>query len=207
MKPYKVLNKPNNYWANFIQEGNYIYRFDTRIYLNPVSNIENDHKCIGAIVGKNPGSAKSKSLNSGLKPINLDHDSLLPNVLSIVLKAYKEVSKKPLNNEYIQVLNLFYLCNPDLKKAINEHKDNNLNLFCPTEKLTFPWVWYVWGDFNKELNIFKERFDKINSKNHFYYYNKLSKVISKIPKDNSFARHTQGLKHNFIYPYLATIIK
>lgn len=45
------------YWAKFKKIDDNIFRFDTRVYLNPTKSPGENDICIGAIVGKNPGSA------------------------------------------------------------------------------------------------------------------------------------------------------
>ncbi|WP_416150240.1 hypothetical protein ACM26V_04430 [Salipaludibacillus sp. HK11] len=46
------------YWAKFELKNNILYRFDTRIYMNPTSKPFDKDISIGAVVGKNLGSAK-----------------------------------------------------------------------------------------------------------------------------------------------------
>lgn len=198
---------PKYFWAEFIEKGVNIFRFDTRIYINSVNSIEINDNCIGAIVGKNPGSAKSTSIDNGIQPINLDGDKLLPTVRNIIVKSYKESGINCPERGYIQVLNLFYLCNPNLDEALSELKKINCTYTCPTENLFFPWVWYVWGGASNALNPFKTRFSQLNSTNHFYYDKELYKVIDKPASNYSFAKHTQGLRHVLVVPYISDLIK
>ncbi len=206
-----------NYWAKFIYIEKYLFRFDTRIYLEPVNEVNNNDQCIGAVVGKNPGSAKqSKCISNDIQPLELDGDQLLPNVKSIVKKSYEKVKVTIPEKEYIQVLNLFYLCDKNLEKAtknfeqIKQH--GNIRYNCDTENQSFNWIWYVWGGKNKNqtidslLNSLKERFRNLNSANHFYYAPKQSKIIYKVPSKSDFARHTQGLKHEFVIPHISGLI-
>ena len=58
----------NNFWARFEEIDGSIYRWDTRIYIKPVNDTQGSDICLGAIVGKNPGSAKGK-VNIGLQEI------------------------------------------------------------------------------------------------------------------------------------------
>jgi len=195
------------FWAEFVEIEGDIFRFDTRIYLQPVNEIRADDICIGAIVGKNPGSAKSMALGNGISPIDLDGDKLLPTVRNIVYNAYQAAKMDIPQQGYIQVLNSFYLCDPDLGSAINRLKNNCNVESCPAESKIFPWVWYVWGGDSIDLNKFKERFQDIKAKKHFYFDKDQKEIISEIPRGTDFAKHTQGLRHDYIVPYITSLIK
>lgn len=194
-----------NYWAKFREVEGQLFRLDTRIYLNNINEPSNRDICIGAIVGKNPGSARpiSNLKTFNYTEINLSGDKLLPNVLSIIKKS---ANKKIWKNEYIQVLNLFYLCNQDLNEAISAYKNVDNPIICESETNFFPWVWFVWGDSNFSLNDFKLRFTKIKSKKCFFYDKTAQKIAERIPSTNDFARHTQGFSHNLITPYFETVL-
>lgn len=196
-----------NYWAKFENINKDIFRFDTRIYLNSIDKPTDDDICIGAIVGKNPGSAKPRDVGKGILPINLDNDKLLPTVRSIVCKSYKSAGVQLPKRGYIQVLNLFYLCNPDLRQAISSISKNTNAKYCLSEKRAFPWVWYVWGGESESLNAFKLRFAAINTNNHLYYDKSIRRVVNKPASTSAFAKHTQGLKHDLIVPYISKLIK
>ena len=100
------------YWANFKEIDGNLFRFDTRIYLNNITEPQVGDKCIGAVVGKNPGSAISResTVIDALVEIELAGDKLLPNVRSIILKSFPEIKR----SQYVQVLNLFYLCEKNI---------------------------------------------------------------------------------------------
>lgn len=66
------------YWAKFEKLGNSIFRYDTIIYLNQVNSPGNNDKCIGAIVGKKPGSARH---TQGMR-----HELVIP-YISDILKS------------------------------------------------------------------------------------------------------------------------
>lgn len=195
------------FWAEFVEIGNDIFRFDTRIYLNSITSIESSDRCIGAVVGKNPGSAKPTKKIVGLQPINLDGDKLLPTVKNIVTNSYYRAGIDYPKRSYIQILNLFYLCEPQFNQAILKHNNNKSVRFCSTEKSSFPWVWYVWGEKLDNLNIYKIRFSNLQSNVHFYYDQKLKEVVDKQPSISDFAKHTQGLKHDYMIPYIANILQ
>ncbi len=183
------------YWAKFEKVGNDTFRFDTRAYLvDQIDKPRDSDKCIGAIVGKNPGSAKKKNISDkGLQKINLSKnrppskrwqkinlcgDNLLPTVRSIVKKAYDEAKIDVLPRCYIQILNLFYLRDSNLDNAIKAMKKHHEPKKYASEEYEFPWVWYVWGKENKCLSKYKKRFyqNKSNSKIHFFFDQKDEKM-------------------------------
>lgn len=198
----------SNFWAKFKIEDSKLYRFDTRIYLNKIDNPENNDVCIGAVVGKNPGSAKPTRIeNNSLQKINLDGDKLLPTVRNIIQKSYRKNDQGLPTGHYVQVLNLFYLCNSDLKEAINKFENNDKKEYCSSENKHFPWIWYLWGGSNTSLNNYKKRFKDIQANTHFFFNQKTKKVCRRVPASNDFARHTQGLKQNLIIPFISEIVK
>ena len=84
------------YLARFEEIEGKLFRFDTRIYLNDY-NSDNDGKCVGAIIGKNPGSAIPSKLNE-LVPLELNGDKMLPTVRNRFVDGYKLAKKEiPLN--------------------------------------------------------------------------------------------------------------
>jgi hypothetical protein len=200
------------FWAEFKQIDGATFRFDTRIYLKPVLSVDVHDRAIGALVGKNPGSAKATGAEPGIQPIALDGDRLLPTVRSVVVKAYEQANVAIPDRGYIQVLNLFYLCDPDLRRAIATLKRSVAAVkpaalpHCHTEALYFPWVWYVWGNSAEALNGYKDRFARIRSDHHFYFDNRLGCVVPEAATRHSFARHTQGFKHDLIVPFIAGLI-
>lgn len=196
-----------HFWAKFEKINGDSFRFDTRIYLSDIDAPKKTDACIGAIVGKNPGSAKASSLNSKLQAINLDGDKLLPTARNIVLKAYKEAKIPIPERRFIQVLNLFYLCNPNLVQGIVSLEKNLGAKICGSEKMEFHWVWYVWGGKSDNLNHFKNRFASINTYNHFYFDKECGCIVESPASESAFAKHTQGLKHSYVVPYIAKLIK
>jgi hypothetical protein len=195
------------YWASFKKIGNDIFRFDTRVYLESIKKPSDKDICIGAVVGKNPGSAAPTQLsNNGLQKINLDGDQLLPNIKSIFEKSYNNANKNIRQNSYIQILNLMYICDKNLKQATNKAGKYSSQIICDTEKKHFPFLWYVWGGSNKELNIFKNRFSNLSANIHFYFDTKSKTIITTSPKEQDSARHTQGLKHDLVVSYISNIL-
>lgn len=197
-----------NYWARFEKIDQHLFRFDTRIYLEPIENPGLNDECLGAIVGKNPGSAiPANETVRELQPINLNGDRLLPTVRNIVKKAYEEVEINLPERGYIQVLNLFYLCNQNLGQAIAAMDNFGEPPCCETEQNHFPWVWYAWGEPDQDLNDYKGRFAEMDTEAQFYYDPHQKKIIETWPGFAGFARHTQGLKHACVIPYISGLIQ
>ena len=184
-----------NYWAIFKEFDGHTYRYDTRIYLEKIQCPTADDFCIGAIIGKNPGSAKPASRkNLDLQEIDLDGDKLLPTLRSIMIKAHIE-SKIPIKSgSFVQVLNLVYLCDKDLSQAIWKTQALLEQPIRDCESKCFPFVWYVWGGSNKDLNDYKHSFENIRTEKHFFFDNTQKRVIEGKPSIDNNARHTQGLK-------------
>lgn len=196
------------YWAKFEKIGNNIFRYDTRIYLKTINSPGDNDICIGAIVGKNPGSAVAYSPSkNGLQKINLDGDKLLPNMRSIFLKAYQNSNIPIDDNAYIQVLNLMYICDKNLGQAIKKIVEHKTVVNCSGERRSFPFTWYVWGNNDKRLNKYKVRFDNIDSEIHFFLDTKTNELVNKKPTVNDSARHTQGMRHELVIPYISDILK
>lgn len=191
------------YWAKFEKHNDNLYRFDTRIYLESVNEILENDECIGAIVGKNPGSAiPINSILGEFCEINLNNDKLLPTVRNIIKKSNPQVGGR----KYVQVLNLFYLCNPNLLEAIRDFENSQNPEICDSENQEFPWIWYMWGGYNKNLTDKKKRFKTIQTLKQFYLNNKTKIVIEKFPEDRICAKHTQGMQHEMVIPYLEGIV-
>lgn len=197
----------NYYWAKFVEIDSNRFRLDTRIYLKSINKPSDDDICIGAVCGKNPGSACPKEdITGDLQIIDLDGDNLLPTVRSIFLKSYKEMKKPVKVNSYIQVLNLMYICDKNLSNAIKKISDYDKPKICETEKKLFPFLWYVWGNDDIKLNKFKERFAQIKADKQFYFHTKNEEIVERFPNLNNPARHTQGLSHDLVVPFISRIL-
>lgn len=196
------------FWAQFQMIGIDVFRYDTRIYLKSIRAPSENDICIGAIVGKNPGSAIANNLNiMSLQQINLDGDKLLPTVRNILLKSFNIADKTISSGEYVQVLNLFYLCDPVLVNAVGSISKYDSPMYCISESKKFYWIWYVWGGENVNLSDFKHRFKNFNTKEHFFFDWKTKSVSNHVPGHKDFARHTQGLSHKSIVPYISELVK
>jgi hypothetical protein len=202
-----IRSKVSYFWAEFQKDKQAVFRIDIRIYFDEISFPDRNDICIGAIVGKNPGSAKASYLNRpGLQPILLDGDKLLPTVRNIVVKAYRLKGENPNHPSYIQVLNLFYLCEPNLSAAIKMSNVIPDLKICHSETKNFPWVWYGWGGENKMLSKHKLRFKRIKTNHSFFYDKNIGSIESRQPSTADFAKHTQGLKHDKVVPYIANLL-
>lgn len=197
----------SNYWAKFVIKNNHLFRFDTRIYLKSVLSPTEKDCCIGAVVGKNPGSAQPfDKHSSAIQKIQLNNDQLLPNIKSIFVRAYERGEKMIPKNAYVQVLNLFYLCDRNFDQAIHKLESHPNHAICGTEEKHFPFLWYVWGGQKRKLNLYKSRILNIKSDKHFFLDTHTEKVVSVAPRYSDAARHTQGMRHDLIVPFISTIL-
>ena len=195
------------YWAKFEGKNGNLFRFDTRVYLNDIDFPTNEDLCIGAVVGKNPGRALPSNLSSNvLQEVVLDNDQLLPTIRSIFSKAHKLSNKTIVKSSYIQVLNLMYVCDEILSRAIQKNVQYQTAITCDTEKKEFPFLWYVWGGDNTKINPYKSRFANLKTNQHFYLDHKKNIVVNNSPGLSDHARHTQGMQHGLIIPYISKLL-
>jgi len=195
-------------WARFENHNGDIFRINTRVYLQPIEKPScKEDKCIGAFIGKNPGSAQQTSPNvSELQPIKLGKDKFLPTVRNIMIKAYRVAEKEIIPHSYIQILNLFYLCDPILDQAMIKIRRflPNPPIDC-SENNEFPFVFYSWGGENEELNEYKNRLiNNIRANNHIWFDKNETKLIK--PNQNNFVKHIQGLPYGNILKQIADVI-
>ncbi len=190
--------------ARFQKINGQLLRFDTRIYLESFIEHE-DSVCIGAIVGKNPGSALPKKLDC-LFPLELNGDRMLPCVGNRFKEGYKLADKKIPANAYVRVWNLFYICNNNLRSALAGAFDLNPLPICSSEMDCVPLIWFGWGGNDIKLNSFKYRF--INRKySSTFFYNHLTKtLINGVPSITECAKHTQGMPAFPIVEHLARVL-
>jgi len=191
------------YYARFEPVAGHVFRFDTRIYLGK-HDANEDGECVGAIVGKNPGSAKPTQLGV-LAPLNLDGDKMLPSVRNRFVAAYQNAGKSIPTNAFVQVWNLFYLCNPDLGAACSEISSLVNPPPCPSESKKPTIIWFAWGGNDGYLNSFKQRFLS-DQKSGFYYNHQSGMIISRAPSVTDFAKHPQGMPAMPIVNHLAGLL-
>lgn len=158
---------------------------------------------LGCIIGKNPGSAAPAGRGRGLLPITLDGDKFLPTVLSILRKAYARSGREPPENAYLQVLNLFYLCDRDLASAKRTLTATRKPQVCDRENLSYPWAWFAWGGPDPALDPLKARFANLAAQRRFFFDGRERRVIERLPLAQELAKHTQGLPQAGLVHYLA----
>jgi hypothetical protein len=111
------------YYAQFKPVDNHTFRLNTRIYLSVCDKpSECDKECIAAVVLKNPGKATWRSESQAWEPLILDGDKTLPMIHGLFWDAYAKASKPIPENAFIQVWNLFYLCNHEANAAFRALK-------------------------------------------------------------------------------------
>ncbi len=193
-----------SYVAKFEMINGHLFRFDTRIYLGEY-DLEANGKCVGAIIGKNPGSAKPTK-HGRLELLDLDGDKMLPFVRNRFTAAFQHLGKTASQNSFIRVWNLFYLCNANLEEAKKVFSGYTSPPFCQTEAEESPFVWFGWGGNDKFLNPFKERFINRKHDKPFFFDNKIRKIHEAIPSVMDSAKHTQGMPAHPIESYLAKML-
>ncbi|QOJ20766.1 MAG: hypothetical protein HRU77_08695 [Gammaproteobacteria bacterium] len=192
------------YLARFEEIEGVLFRFDTRIYLSAYDPV-GDGNCVGAIIGKNPGSAIPNKLNV-LVPLELNGDKMLPTVRNRFIDGYKLAHKEIPSNSFVRVWNLFYICDPDLSSACNKAGSFSKLPTCGTENDGAPIVWYGWGGYDERLNLFKERFISRAWPQQFYYDHENSGINTCPPTIRSFAKHTQGMPSKPVNEHLANVL-
>ena len=201
-----------NFWACFKIINENLFRFDTRVYLQDIEKPLKDDLCIGAVIGKNPGSAQPTDIEiNELQPIQLERDNFLPTIKSIITKSYRFYGNINIpsdsKNRYIQVLNLFYLCDSVLDNAIEKINGYTNHQICLTENFNFHFIYYAWGEPDARINNYKIRFLNNQCKNHIWYDQRNGIIKNTIPNSEvDFPRHTQGFEHRLIVPYIAKLL-
>jgi len=197
-----------SYWAKFVTNGHNLFRFDTRIYLHPVERCKPNDQPIGAVVGKNPGSARpSDAANEKLHELELANDKLLPTVRSIVARAYSKAGIEPPDGGYVQVLNLFYLCDKRFGHAMRTIGRIPKLPSDKSEARHFPWIMYLWGERDDAKAPYMVRFGRLDSDRHFYFDKNRNRVVPSAPNRGSFAKHTQGMVLEPVIKHLASLIE
>lgn len=204
----RCLRIMSHYYADFRQAGSDWFRLDTRVYLRAASYMQSQGTCIGAVAAKNPGSATG---TSGWGSLCIGNDQMLPNVLRIFIKAYHDPiyqgradKRGQPEDAYVQILNLFHLCDPVLKSALQKIAACKAPLACKTAGGPFPLVWYAWGGPCSRLQPFRNRF--VTAAKHSFFFDPRQNargIKCWVPASRDFAKHPQGLAHRNIVPHLA----
>jgi hypothetical protein len=170
-----------SYYAEFKPHSGNVFRWDARIYLKELPCNSADGQCVASVIGKNPGLAESHSSDNWGK-LELSGDKLLPTVRNIFLAAYERSGKRIPFQAFVQIWNLFYLCNHKLSEAIKSIKGVSPQE-CPTEQCVPNIVWFAWGNGNRDqrLNSFKQRFQNKKFSNPFFYDKSKESVSTSIP--------------------------
>lgn len=210
------------YWACFesrtIGDEKYLFRFDTRIYLQDVDECKDTDPIIGAVVGKNPGSARPvDSESNSLQPIKLGRDQMLPTVERVLQKAMLNSGFTIPHRAFVQVLNLFYICNQKLAKAKKLLRKLDYTVTCPAERRTFPWLWYAWGrpkeDFGSSYETLTGRFRHIRAERRFFLDQQpkstnsdKDKLLTRSPNAVDCAKHTQGMRVDLVIGHIRELL-
>ena len=195
-----------HYFAKFVQVGLHTFRLDTRIYLKSQTKVppKKDDRVVACVICKNPGSATGTA-GAGLAPLSLSGDKTLPLIKSVFEKAY-QVAKKPLPEGYVQVLNLFYLCSPNLHTAIKQYQI----LSDSAESNVFPITWIAWGGPDPALDPMKTRFLRRTHKDPIYWDHTSKSVQQTDPHPihgiHPFAKHPQGMPHKAFVSVLSGLV-
>lgn len=195
------------YWAVFERRGDDLFRFDTRIYGDTTDRPRRGDRPLGCVIGKNPGSALPLYWKTGvLLPIALGNDRFLPTVRSLVRKAHVAADLAWPSRHYVQVLNLFYLCNRDLRQAQHRLALLDEPPRCPAERRRLTWAWFVWGGPDARLDPLKERFRHRRWQASLFVDRAGDVVRDRAPLPSDLARHTQGMRHDAPTAQLAGLL-
>lgn len=195
------------YWARFELRASELLRFDTRVYLHPVDRPRAIDRPVGCIIGKNPGSAVPSQPSGGLQALELQGDHFLPSVRAVAAKSTTLAGVEPAPGAYVQVLNLFYLCNRDLRAAKRARDRTMLEETCATERRHFAWRWFAWGGPDSDLDSLKARFLRPRKGSAFYLDGASRLVVASAPSIGDKARHTQGMPHDRVVEHLANLTR
>lgn len=175
------------YYAKFTLIEGELFRFDTRIYLGN-GNPDSESVCVGAVVGINPGSARPRVLNEH-RELELGNDKMLPYVRNRFNAGYKRAGIPAPEGAYVQVLNVFYLCDERLGEAVARLKTFQNPPVCSAERLVFPLAWYAWGAESQQLAPLKARF-LIRRDGKSFFMNRDRKTFGVgVPEPMEFAKH------------------
>ncbi len=162
------------YYALFEDRDGRRFRFDTRVYLCDCEDHKQDDGkgiCLGAFVGLNPGSAEPFRESDVGTWTRICADGTLRLIRCCFLGAAGE--EAPQQHAFVQVWNLFYLCDPESKRAVPAARKLGPPRPCPREGAVNPKVvWFGWGRSPRWTENREEHFIGMNHENGVYYENK-----------------------------------
>jgi hypothetical protein len=133
---------PWNTSAIFEQRSGLDFRTETRLFYAEKEQL------IGTIVMINPGSSK-RLAEYGILATN---NPTFQTVVAIVEDAYYLAGKSLPSGGYIQICNLFDICESDLEMALsklNEFPYEVVQSSCYRIRKESPWIWLAWGSDKK----------------------------------------------------------
>lgn len=142
-------------------------------------------KCMGVVIMLNPGSSEPEGVESTWRDgeiVKAKADDTMKQIERCVLEAYGD---NPPSEGYIEIFNLFNLCEPTSQEAIKKYKEDKNKQFMITTNLVekikdeTPWIWVAWGcdkglqdrkkeEYEKIKNKFCEKIIKFEGKNNKY---------------------------------------
>lgn len=201
------------YYAKFLKENNHIIRTDTRIYFGKEKPNSIYGNCLGIFFLKNPGSASPKIYNE-LCELEIKNDKTLPWIANSYLQVIREFTPNINNNDYIRVLNLFTICEPNFDLAINLLQKYS----CYLESIEYskvPFLFVGWGN-DERLNPLREeylpklkKFNTVAFYVEYYYLNRKIKfkVREGLPSIGIKVKHPIGLRQSFVVEKIKDILR
>jgi len=175
------------YYAKFSEIGADLFRFDTRVYLQG-GNPSEESECVGAVVGMNPGSARPRFRDQHHE-LDLGRDKMLPYVRNRFNHAFRLAGMVPPWGAYVQILNVFYLCNANSCDAIDRVSNLADAPTCSSEFQRFPITWYAWGAEDQALAPLKARFLERRDGASIYMRRDRKSFGRTVPGPMEFAKH------------------
>lgn len=195
------------YFARFSRIRGELFRFDTRIYLRGGSP-ELASECVGAVVGANPGSAQPRAgALDQHHELELGNDKMLPYVRNRFNAAFEIAGINVPAGAYVQVLNVFYLCDADMGRAIDKVRAMSDAPICTSEERRFPLVWYAWGAESETLAPLKNRFIKRQDEQSIYMQRDRKSFGKAPPGPREFAKHPRGMPSAPIEQEISSCLK
>lgn len=200
------------YYARFLKENNHTIRTDTRIYFGKEKPDSTEGNCIGIFFLKNPGSASPKIFDE-LCELEIKNDKTLPWIANTYLQVIPEVKLDINNNDYIRVLNLFTICEPDIDSAISLLQKYN----CYLENFEYsklPFLFIGWGN-DERLNSLREKyllklkiFNEVAFYVEYFHLNRKINFILRegLPSNGMKVKHPIGLRQSIVVEKIKNIL-